>query len=504
MVQHHGGAPGAAPRCTAVYQPALLLCSCGKPAILLQSPLAQAANPHTASKIVAGSPAAGSTIEKTTRTRVIPAGSTPEPFKFWEYLENVGPGDADRLILYVYRDDPNPSIQVGKFTYPFNDIPWNDQEEAEAMIAQKWGGRTFRVIVKNGSQRMGIGRIYINAAPKSLMPQVDTPATPYQAGPGYPPGYPAAASGYPAAPGYDPYARVAETAIHTVANQERQAVEIGISALKSAAEVMQLGKAQPTNAMDDLTRQFMTAMIAKMANPPDPLESFTKMLALMKELNPTPNSGIPGLGGTVVDKLLTTIIDRGMNPTPAGPATSMGAELVRVLPQVAQYVSKGIEDYARITEAQRDAMMAQRGAVPGQVVTRPGPQPVPLRPAAAAATPPPAADPVQTPANGQEGMAMFMNPQDFLEQKIIEIFNEKQSAEAAAEEALAFLDRMSPDIVPQLVVHGEQGLMALFNTRPILKPALSNPARVSEFVRAFIKFANEPPAGEAAPPPAAG
>lgn len=98
---------------------------------------------------------------------------------------------------------------------------------------------------------------------------------------------------------------------------------------------------------------------------------------------------------------------------------------------------------------------------------------------------------------------MFGDPQSFLEGKILEIFNERQSAEAAAEEALAFLDRMSPDIVPQLVAQGEQGLIALFNTRPILKPALANAARVAEFVRAFVKFANEPPPGTAAPPPAA-
>jgi len=97
---------------------------------------------------------------------------------------------------------------------------------------------------------------------------------------------------------------------------------------------------------------------------------------------------------------------------------------------------------------------------------------------------------------------MFGDPQSFLEQKILEIFNENQSAEAAAEEALAFLDRMSSDIVPQLVVQGEQGLMALFNTRPILKPAMANPARVSEFVRAFVKFARENPAGPQAEPAA--
>ena len=452
---------------------------------------------------MAGSPAAGSTIEKTTRTRVIPAGSATE-FKFWEYLEQAGPQDSDRLILYVYRVDPGPSMLLGKFTYPWTEIPWNDQEEAEAIIGQKWGGRTFRAIVKNGSQRMGDIRLYINAPPKNLMP-AESAAPPAYPAPGYPaPGYSAAGPGYPHANGYDPYARVAETAIHTVANQERQAVEIGIAALKNAAEIVNLSsrKTDLTSPMDDLTKQFMTAMISKMANPPDPLETFTKMLAVMRELNPPATSGVPGVGGSVIDKVLTAVIERGMNPTPAGPATSMGAELVRVLPGIAQYVSKGLEDYARIQEAQRDAILVQRGAVNGQVVQqppRPGPQPVPLRPAAAA---PPTTPPVQPPANGQEDVAMFMNPQDFLEQKILEIFSEEQSAEAAAEEALAFLDRMSTEIVPQLIAQGEQGLMALFNTRPILKPAMANPARVSEFVRAFIKFANEAPAGQV-PPPAA-
>ena len=484
-----------------------MLAQLGKTCYFDPGSLAQAAtNPTPASTNVAGTPAPGTTVEKTTRTRIIPGSQAAEKFDFWEYMEKLPPAEAERLLLYVYRDEPSPTIQVAKHVFPWADVPWNDREEAEAIIAQKWGGRQFRVIVKSGSQRMGVGRIVVNAPPKSLVPQVDPPPSPYPAAPGY-----AAAPGPYAAyahpnypPGYDPAARVAETAIHTMAGQDRQAVEIGIAALKSAAEVLQRDRGAP-GPMDEMTRQFMSAMIAKMANPPDPMETFVKMLAMMKELNPAPASGIPGLGGTVVDKLLTTIIDRGMNPTPTGTPVSMGAELVRVLPNVAQYVSKGLEDYARITEAQRDAIAMQRGAVAGQTVTpphRPGPQPVPVRPAVQAPPPPEAPS---TAANGQqpgEDVAMFGDPQSFLEQKILEIFNENQSAEAAAEEALAFLDRMSSDIVPQLVVQGEQGLMALFNTRPILKPAMVNPARVSEFVRAFVKFARENPAGPQAEPAA--
>lgn len=460
-------------------------------------------------KTVAGTPAAGSTIEKTTRTRVIPPGSTPEPFDFWQYLENLKPEDADRHILYVYRDDPAPSMQIGKFVYPWTEIPWNDREEAESCIAQKWGGRNYRVYVKDRSQRMGVGRIYINAPPKPLAPAPEQPVYP-GAPPGAQPGYAVTGFGGQPAPGYyGDTGRIAEVAMHTVANQEKQAVEIGIAALKNAAEVLNSVNNRPNSPADDLTRQFMAAMITRMSNPPDPLETFVKMMALVKEMNGgNSQSGIPGIGGSVIDKVLTSIIDRGMNPPAAGPAVSTGAELIRVLPNIAQYVSKGLEDYARITEAQRDVILQQRGAVPGQVVQPPrqvsGPQPVILQPRPA---------PVQTPANPMtetapaqgEDVAMFMNPTDFLEGKILEIFNEPQSAEAAAEEALAFLDRMGSTIVPQLIQQGEQGLMALFNTRPILRPAMNNPARLTEFVRAFVKFANEaPPPGADNPTPAAG
>ena len=86
---------------------------------------------------------------------------------------------------------------------------------------------------------------------------------------------------------------------------------------------------------------------------------------------------------------------------------------------------------------------------------------------------------------------MLTDPMVFIEQKIVEILNEPQSAEWAAEEALNFLDRMDANIVPQLCQQGEAGLMSLFQTRPTLKPALNNPARLSEFIRAFLKYASE-------------
>ena len=80
---------------------------------------------------------------------------------------------------------------------------------------------------------------------------------------------------------------------------------------------------------------------------------------------------------------------------------------------------------------------------------------------------------------------------ELIEIKIVEILAEPQSAEWAAEETLNFLDRLDKSIVPQLASQGEAGLMTLFTTRPLLKPATANVPRLTEFIRAFLKYAGD-------------
>lgn len=399
-------------------------------------------------------------------------------------------------MLYLYRDDPGPTIQVGKFTYPWTEIPWDDREEAEACIGQKFGGRNFRLMIKDRSQRLGVTRISVNAPPKDLTPGSGGSGEGYQQAGYQQPGY--QQPRYQSSPGYagGDTARVAETAIHTMANQEKQAVEIGISALKHAADILNtVGKPAAPSAGDDITRQLMAAAITRMtAPPPDPLETLVKLMAVMKELRPEAGAGtgLGSVGGSVIDKVVSQIIERGLNPPAAsGSGTvSTSAELIRALPSIATHVTKGIEEYRRIIEAQRD--IALRGGMPG-----PGPV---LQPSANTAPPGPRPVVIQSAPPVRAEEAPMFDPKEFIETKVIEIFNDQQSAEAAAEEALGFLDRMSPEIVPELTAAGEQGLLTLFHARPILKPATTNMPRLTEFIHAFVKFANEP--GQM--PPAAG
>jgi hypothetical protein len=143
-----------------------------------------------------------------------------------------------------------------------------------------------------------------------------------------------------------------------------------------------------------------------------------------------------------------------------------------------------MQNYARIIEGQRDLVAMQRGAHPGYVVQAPRP---------ASAPPPAPAAPSLAPGRpaGDNGNAQMADGMVFIENKIIEILREPQSAEWAAEETLNFLDRMDAGIVPQLCAGGESGLMSLFQTRAALQPALGNVPRLQEFIRAFLRYAGE-------------
>lgn len=412
-------------------------------------------------------PDASQVVQTTTTRRVIPVSvdnSRKSP-EFWEYLESLSPPDWGKHILYIYRVEPSgpggQSVALGKFVDTAA-IPWHDREEAELAIAQKYGGRMFRVIVKRGSERVTEGKIYIDAAPRMVAPPPEASGSaptvfPVNNGEGY------------------ATADVAKSAFNTIANQDRQAVEIGISALAQAANVIKNFAAQPApGPADDLTKQFMAVMIQRMLQPPppppDPLELLTKLLALQAQLG----QGANPLAG-ITDKFLTVASERMFNPQPSGPATSAGAELVRQLPTVATAVSEGIREWRMGMEAQRDAIQLSRGALP--------PQP-------ALVQPPALPQPNPQLASGASAMPGV----EFIEGKIVEILKEPISADEAAEKTVDFLDVMDASLVDQLSSLGEPGLLNLFNTRPILRavvPAAPQDTRLKDFVRAFLKYSSE-------------
>ena len=91
---------------------------------------------------------------------------------------------------------------------------------------------------------------------------------------------------------------------------------------------------------------------------------------------------------------------------------------------------------------------------------------------------------------------------EWVESKIIEILREPLSAEEAADEVGAFLDRLDPTLMKTLSDQGEAKLIELFQARPVLRTATQNMPRLLEFIRAFLKYANEGDGAPGAPPPA--
>jgi hypothetical protein len=425
--------------------------------------------------------------ETVTRRRIISAEKSSPPPDFWDYVRKLRadewttPAGTPLHTVYVYRDNPPPTIPLAKCqTAMFSDVNclWADQEEMEMAFLAKYGGGNYRMILKKGSERLTTGHMQVPGAYKNLMARVpESPAYQQQ---------PSPYGANPQQPQYDPTAHVAEAAMHHMANAPNEAVQIGISALAQAAQVIKnFQPPPPSGVADDLQKAFMNAMIVRLTTPErDPIETYTRLASVLRESSAGSNGN--GVAGSVIDKVLGAIVERGLNPAPSGPATSMGAELVRILPNVGAYVSEAFANYARIVEAQRDAIALQRGSQPGYIV-QPPQSPRPPMPAPALPTP------------ESNGAAMENPVQKLIEEKIIEIYREPQSAESAAEEALDFLTRLDRSIVPQLVANGEKGLMNLFETRPRLKPALANPSRLQEFVRAFLHYAGSDAAVEVKP-----
>jgi hypothetical protein len=186
----------------------------------------------------------------------------------------------------------------------------------------------------------------------------------------------------------------------------------------------------------------------------------------------------------MMDRIMEAAVERILNPaTVAGPVATASAELVRALPTVATYIVEGIREWRVGAEAQRDTAAIMNGAPPR---TAPNPTPAPARA--------PQALPTTTQPPQGAGTVITI---EFLESKMIEIFNEGTSAEDAADDFLTFLDRLAPEVIAQLRSQGEAGLLNLFQTREILRPAINNMPRLREFIKAFLAIAGTP-----APPPA--
>lgn len=437
-------------------------------------------------KTATDSPANGRTVEKTTVTRVIPTDFTQERkvVDFWDYLESLPAtwgSPPDRHLLYIYRrlsdSGPNPQIEKcsGCLYMPDgSSVILNDREEVEHAIGKKHGGGTYRLILKNGSERVSEGRIVVEGAPKLPPPM---PAT-----------APVAQPGSPGDPG-----DVAKTAMQLVGNRDAEAVNVAISALRGASDVVQRFSQNGNGA--GMNEMLMQAMIQRLLQPPaDPIESLAKVIAVFQTLTSAMNPA--AAQNPTLAKILDSAVERLINPLPSGPATSTGAELVRQLPQVAGYVTEAIREWRVGTEAQlhtAQIMATQRPPqLPAGTVQQPAPG-QPVRPITQATqisqTPPPGELPMPVRSSAGDGAPSL----EFIEAKIVEILQKAIPTDEAADEVLAFLDLMAPTMVDQLSQLEESQLMQLFQGRPVLRQ-YRDLARLQEFVRAFLKYSKPEPA----------
>lgn len=404
--------------------------------------------------------ASGEVVVTTTRKRVIEAKERATP-DFWEYLEKLNPQDWDRHIVYMYRRDSDtstgPSVFLEKLTGNISlpdstVVPMTSREDVEYAIAKKYGGRIFRLILKNGGERVSETRVYIDMPPKVVQAQAD-PMPGVQVHPS------------------DSTAAIASEAMRTVAGQEGNGLIIAANVLNSAANVVKnLSERGNTPPAPSETDQMLKMMMLKM------------MEKMMDRFDAPPPTG--SSNSAIVERLLSAAVDRMLNPMPqtTGPAVSATAELVRSLPSIGNTIVTGLQEWRLGMEAQKETvqtMAKNPGVLPG-----PGPALPAQVPSDAAA--PPGAQPQRKEV-----------PLEFIEGKIIQILQEPISADQAADKTLEFLETIDdpnhPQLVPQLVSTGENGLLLLFQNRPTLRPAMANLGRVKDFIAAFIKYATMPP-----------
>src|ERR1700679_3137073 len=201
---------------------------------------------------------------QTTVTTITEEKSERVPLpEFWGYIEGLKPEDWSNHICYIYRMDPRQQMDygsgsgstalekvVGTFEIrPGVSIPFNDREEIELAIREKYGGKTFRLFLKRGHERICETRITNEYPPK--YPATGALAGTPQTGPG-PVVLPATDASNTA--------DVARTAISTLAGQDARMTDVAVRALTGAAEVV-TRMAATERAASPMDQAFQTIMV---------------------------------------------------------------------------------------------------------------------------------------------------------------------------------------------------------------------------------------------------
>jgi hypothetical protein len=416
----------------------------------------------------------GAVLERTTRERVVSANSREEaadkPWRTLEwsqYLAGLSEVEwrAQAVIAYLYRyDEKGNKYALAKYTTAID----------EFKVQEDFGGGHFQILVKRGPQIIINEDFRVEGAQKA-------PAT---NGPSPNVGNMDANGQLVAMLREELRSMRDELKTVTASGVTSKAVEqaVGLSGQVFSSAV---GAAQTTLAnitgksgghepgpMDELNKQLMQAMIAKLLNPADPIEQFAKMVSAMKGFN---------LGG-------------------GREGGGIAMELVRQVPNITNTLASGIREWRMAEEARARQVAGLRGG--GQPPIQVAANPQPVQPGPQLAVMPAAQDPAMAPpaapSNDQE-VAFQM-----LEQGIANIVNNPAlTVDEAANQACSLIDNLHPGTVDMMVGWGEEGILNLFRTRPILSQIPQNP-RLAEFVKKFIEVARAAPViaqgNEDAPP----
>jgi len=429
------------------------------------------------------------TIKTTTFKEVLPAAKKEYP-EFFEFVRTIPPEKTNDYVIYLYRTEPSKvpiDHTPGKtFDIPgFGLVPVLDQEAIEAAVAKVCGGGTYRLIcnLRSSGEWQCQSVFRIDLAPKpSIVPWY------IQRGENKPD-----ANGKPAAYSSSSDGQIANRLVDVVATQEHKAVDLALTTMERAGNMIRNYSPQPPVAP---------------APPADPFEQEFKRKMVEHIFKQMENGGNGGNGGGGISQNLSGLREviafaRELSGS-AAPAASVGAEMVRVVAGAIPQAIEGIREWRLGQEAARDtaAMMhaapQPRPAIPAPVMLPPSTlpnhnfpsvNPTKIPPPAMATHPAPqSAPPPAQPDNGAPTI-------EFVERCIVDILKAPMSAEDAADEAIGFLENLAGpnppperDYVNQLCALGETGLVQLFQMKPNLQPACANTGRLLEFLRAFLRI----------------
>src|SRR5579872_1076760 len=389
-------------------------------------------------------PAPGSVIEETKRTRVIPANSpdneAEKPWRTldkWDYIGSLTPEQWGRenLVVYLYRyDDKGNPWGIGKFTGALD----------EFKVLEMFGGGRFNLKMKRGPQLIINEDFQLEGPAKT--PGVNGAAA---VSPSGTPSEGALLTTINALIEELRAARggtMAQDAFKNALSLQSQVFSSTLPAVASSVQALTHPAAPGPDPMRDLQAQLLQAMIAKMLNPTDPIETFAKMAAAVKAL--------PGFGGGGSDK------------------TGIALELVRQVPTIANTLVQGAQAW-RLAEESRERQIAlTRGtqAQPPINVTpmnHPAPNVVEMPAPGAQPTAQNGATPAPAP---QVQVEVPQMPIETLEQMLCNIIADPGlTIDQAAEEAATLIERSMPGMTDQMVVRGEEFLIGLFRERPVLQ-----------------------------------